>query len=118
MLRRVATLLLLLAVPLRVYAATAMLFCGPVDVAAEPTVAVMQMDAGQPMDHGHHGDASDPVLDHQSCASCCCTGMIATARFAWRPPSFAAPTTPEFAAGTVPPPIPHRLERPPRDVVA
>jgi len=131
LLRRFATILLLLAVPLRVYAAVAMMFCGaPSQVPHELQMGGAAMH-GQMHDHRntddsmesveHHEDhdaRSEHVQDHGSCAACCCAGMIATAHYDWKPQSFATPATPGFVAIAVPPTVPHRLERPPRVFLA
>lgn len=129
--RRLATFLLLLAVPLRVYAAVAMTFCGapsqvPHEMQMEAAAMHAQMhdrdstegSAVSVEHHENHDARSEHVQDHGSCAACCCAGMIATAHYDWKPQSFATPATPGFVAIAVPPTVPHRLERPPRDVLA
>ncbi len=130
------TLLLLLVVPLRVYAAVAMVFCGQTsdemhDIQAPAAViqahASMAMTVqahdhqdGGPMDHDRHHDhaaSGADVHEHLSCGGCCCAGMIATAQYDWKPQSFAAPATPPFVSIAVPRTVAHRLERPPRDAL-
>ena len=143
-LRRFATLLLLLTVPLRVYAAAAMVFCGPEDELpdVESTVSIHHhlpatmvhghvdglfddgaagaLQALQSSSDSHHTNAHDavPAHDHFSCAACCCAGMISTAGLGWKPQSFPTPATPSFVAIAVPSTVPQRLDRPPKAVLA
>ena len=138
-LRRLATFILLLTVPLRVYAAAVMVFCSPGSgpAAVESIVpAHHQMHAST---HGHHADAEHfpsvheasvaeshpqvgpdaaPFDDHSSCAGCSCSGMIATAAFDWNPQTFPTPAISSFIATAVPSTVPRRLERPPRTILA
>lgn len=148
-LRRLATFLLLLAVPLRVYAAVAMVFCGGLGETQhdiESVSALMQVQTSEvvrsqrhergeesgsvmhdesdrdhadadPGDH-RHGAGPDGAHQQVSCSACCCTGMIATAQYDWKPQSFATPATPSFVAIAVPHAVPQRLERPPRTILA
>lgn len=136
-LRRLATLILLLAVPLRVYAAAAMVFCSP----GAPMAGA---EAFTPAHHGvaastggHHAwtehsgsaheesaaDSQHPADAgsfhvHLACAGCCCAGMIATSGFDWKPQVFSPPAISPFVATAVPSTVPQRLERPPRVVLA
>lgn len=135
--RRLATLILLLAVPLRVYAAAAMVFCSP----GTPTAGA---ESFTPAHHGvaastegdhvwaerpgpvHEESAADSqhpadagsFHDHFSCGGCCSTGMIAASGFDWKPQVFAPPAISPFVATAVPSTVPQRLERPPRVVLA
>ena len=135
-LRRFATLILLLTVPLRVYAAAAMVLCGPAAGVADV----------ESLSHAHHheaahahraGNAHVPAV-HESaatdshwvgpngvsfhddvfCAGCCCAAMIATASFDWKPQAFPTPEISLFVVHAVPSTVPHRLERPPRTIFA
>ena len=136
LMRRFATLLLLFAIPLRVYAAVAMMFCGQTGAGMhDPHIAAPQIQEQSSltlaetihdhsgdgsMEHGHHHDHAGDGASHQhlSCAACCCAGMIATAQYAWKPRPFARPATPSFISSVVPHTVPHRLERPPRAIFA
>ena len=137
-LRRVATFILLLTVPLRVYAAAAMVFCNPGNgLAVEAGIPAHH--ATQASVHGHranteyfHSVQEDSAADshHQAdsdgaslddhflCGGCCCTGMIATVAFDWKPQAFPTPAMPSFIATTVPSTVPQRLDRPPRAILA
>lgn len=137
-LRRLAAFILLLTVPLRVYAAAAMVFCGPgSDPEAVQSVTPMHHET-HASTHGHHIDIEHFLAvheastveshhlagadaasfdDHLSCGGCCCSGMIATANVDWKPQMFSTPTMPVFVAIAVPSTVPQRLERPPRSVL-
>ena len=135
--RRIATFILLLTVPLRVYAAVAMMFCGVPSggTAFESTVAaphelqLAHLAHQQAMshllpDHDHAisdlrvpGGTDAASLHHPvSCTECCCAGMIATASFDWKPQVFPAPAISSSIAAAAPSTVPHRLERPPRAI--
>lgn len=135
--RRLATLILLLAIPLRLYAAVAMMFCGPVGDGMEVTspahhelhasahghhaVAAHVLSIHEPAAaHSHHSVDPDTASfhDHFSCAGCSCAGMIATASFDWKPQAFPTPAIFSLIATAVPGTVPHRLERPPRTIFA
>jgi hypothetical protein len=138
-LRRLATFILLLTVPLRVYAAAAMMFCGPAnDVAQVESLAPAHHHEAKALTRAHeaaialvlsvhesaatdsHSGNPDThsFHDHASRAACCCAGMIAVASFDWKPQAFTTPAISSFIATTVPNTVPHRLERPPRTIFA
>ncbi len=135
-LRRLATFILLLTVPLRVYAAAAMVFCSPgIDAAGSESLApahhaapAASHVAHAPVGHSAHDHSAanshhpEPDAasfhDHFSCAGCCCAGMIAAASFDWKPQAFPTPAIASFIAYAVPSTVPHRLERPPRTIFA
>lgn len=127
-LRRWSTFLLLLAIPLRVYAAAAMMFCGQPGEATPPPQTSMHEQMQSHSDpvggmahaehHQGHGTGSAHGQDHGSCSACCCAGMIATATHDWQAQPFARPAPPRFVAMVVPPTVPRRLERPPRIFLA
>lgn len=138
-LRRLATFILLLTVPLRVYAAAAMVLCSPgVELAGAESLipAHHGVAASGHVDHAsaghlvaaHEDSAADShrhadlkagsFHDHFACAGCCCAGMIATSGFDWKPQAFATPAISPFIATAVPTTVPQRLERPPRVVLA
>ncbi len=136
-LRRLATFILLLTVPLRIYAAAAMVFCSPAsDLAGAESLASAHRHEARAGAHvhqaavahaAHESAAADAPAgnpdaasfhDHFSCGGCCCAGMIATASFDWKPQAFPTPAISSFIANAVPSTVPHRLERPPRTIFA
>lgn len=127
-LRTILTCLLLVAVPLQGYAASAMLFCGVAHGRTDTVVVdhATHGHAGHSHDaDGHHdvdaasadgNDAYPTGYAHGGCsvcASCCSAAALpaATIAAAFAPPH-ASPSLPTEHAG--PDRAPARLERPPR----
>ena len=120
------TLIVALALPLRVYAAAVMLFCAP-GHAYGATDHVHATHHAVSM-HDHHANAGDqthepgyaeasPHAHDTTCSACCSVALIASgsSEFAFLP--FAPPAAPPFARVALPSFVPDGRYRPPRDVL-
>lgn len=118
------TLIVALALPLRVYAAAMMLFCAPGHVPGTPDLVHAT--------HAHHAPAGDSGGDEvhdtggaqashdahdTTCSACSSVALIASgsSEFAFLP--FATPAAPPFVRVALPSFVPNGLDRPPRHVL-
>jgi hypothetical protein len=104
-------LVLLVAVPLRVFAAI-----GGCESSSPDRPAMHAMDDShrsmpQPMDHGTGGE-------HGTCSVCCCAAVIASGDFRWPARPEPRVAQPSLVPVAIPAVIPDRLERPPRTFFA